>query len=115
MVQKFMRKFFLPLAGLALDAALVAAAFYGAFLLRFYFAPLSGLFPPPPVMQTFSVYAELLPMVIPLWLLIFFYSARLYSDPHLPPEDVAVRCIQGVTLATLLTFAISFMRSFPRT
>jgi len=109
MVQKFMRKFFLPLAGLALDAALVAAAFYGAFLLRFYFAPLSGLFPPPPVMQTFSVYAELLPMVIPLWLLIFFYSARLYSDPHLPPEDVAVRCIQGVTLATLLTFAISFM------
>ncbi|MFA5162612.1 MAG: sugar transferase [Elusimicrobiales bacterium] len=104
---EFLSKFWLPAAGIALDAALVYAAFRCAWYLRFHFAPVAGMLPPPAA--GFESYAAMLPAMVPLWLLVFHYSARLYSDPHIPAEDAAVRALQGCLAATFLTLALSFL------
>jgi exopolysaccharide biosynthesis polyprenyl glycosylphosphotransferase len=104
----FFETLWLPIAGLSLDAMLVTVSFYCAFLLRFHFHPIIKILPPPDI-QSFSAYTVLLPLVVPLWLLIFFYSAGMYRDPHINPEDIAVRCMHGVFLSTVVTLATSFL------
>jgi len=104
----FFEKFWLPLAGLALDAGLLTAAFYCAWLLRFRFGPVLALIPPPE-MQDFSATSAILPAIIPLWLLVFYYSAKLYDGADVPAEDVFVRALHGCVLGAVLALALSFL------
>lgn len=108
----FFEKFWLPIAGVPLDAALLALSFYCAYLLRFHFHPVLSAFPlpaPEAMIPSFGEYLNLLPAVIPLWLIVFFYSAKLYDEPFLPVEDNLVKVIKGCILGTLLAFALSFI------
>ena len=98
--------YLLPALGLPLDVALVSFSFYCAYMLRFHFGPVIRHFPPPS-MQPFASYREILPALIPFWLMVFLYSAKLYSEPHASTEDVIVKSAHGCLVGTVLTFAVS--------
>ncbi|MDD4005306.1 MAG: sugar transferase [Elusimicrobiaceae bacterium] len=104
----FFEKLWLPLAGMALDIILISAAFYYAYSLRFHFGPLVALLPPP-AMQPFSVISSNFYAIIPVWLMVFYYSAKLYSDFAVKPEDVFVRALHGCLLSVIFSFALTFM------
>lgn len=99
-------KLWLPLAGMAFDAFLISAAFYFAHTLRFGF--LAQLLPPP-AFQPFYVISSNFYAILPVWLMVFFYSAKLYDDLAVKPEDLFARALHGCLLSVIFSFALTFL------
>lgn len=95
---------------LGLDAAAVACAYRLAYFLRFDAAwwvarfPIPGGAPPP-----WSLYGKIMPGVVALWLLIFWYSSKLYSNPWMTWTDRFLQIIKGCVLGTGATLIATYI------
>ncbi len=80
---------------LTLDAAAVALAYYAAYLLRFGLDAVIVRFPIVGNVPSWELYHKLLYAIVPLWLGIFWYSCRLYSDPWMGAADRFLQIVKG--------------------
>jgi exopolysaccharide biosynthesis polyprenyl glycosylphosphotransferase len=94
----------------AADALAVAAAYRLAYLWRFDLGwwvarfPIPGGSAPP-----WSLYQRILPAVVPLWLLIFWYSSKLYSSPWMTWADRFLQILKGCILGTGATLVATYI------
>ncbi|MDD5630005.1 MAG: sugar transferase [Elusimicrobia bacterium] len=96
---------------LALDAAAVAASYRLAYLWRFQSARWVAAFPITGHMPQWGLYGEMLYAVVPLWLMIFWYSSRLYDTPWLSATDRFLRIVKGCVLGTVAALAATYIYS----
>ncbi|MCX5796595.1 MAG: sugar transferase [Elusimicrobia bacterium] len=96
---------------LALDAAAVAAAYRLAYLWRFRSERWVAAFPIPGRVPGWELYGQMLYAVVPLWLMIFWYSARLYDAPWISGADRFLKIVKGCLLATVATMAATYVYS----
>ena len=96
---------------LALDAAAVAASYRLAYLWRFRWARWVLAFPIPGAMPEWALFGKILYAVVPLWLMIFWYAARLYDAPWISGADRFLRIAKGCLLSTVATMAATYVYS----
>jgi len=105
-----LEKAWLPVLGIPLDAAAIAAGVGAAYWLRFRFSPFVELFPIPGGLPLPWVhYREALGTIVGLYLFMLAYAARAYQDPFLRLEDRAVRILNGTFQGTLVLLALTFL------
>jgi len=104
----FLEKIWLPLVGIPLDAVLLFVSFWLAYLLRFNYTPLIALFPPTETLQ-FSLVCDRFYAIIAIWLLVFYYSAKLYKDLVIRAPDIFVRVLHGCVFSVAITLFFAFM------
>lgn len=95
----------------AADALAVAVSYRLAYLLRFHSERWVAAFPIPGTVPAWNLYAQLLWIVVPLWLAIFSYSARLYNTPWINGTDRFLKILKGCFLGTLATLAATYVYS----
>lgn len=94
---------------LALDAVSVTAAYWAAYRLRFQtpwvqrHLPISGVDP------GWGLYADVMYIIVPLWLFLFFYSSRLYTRPWTNPFDRFLQILKTAVFGTLAALAASYL------
>lgn len=94
----------------AADALAVAAAYRLAYLVRFDLDWLIARFPiPGGAAPPWSLYERILPAVVPLWLLIFWYSSKLYSSPWMTWADRFLQILKGCLLGTGATLVATYI------
>ncbi|MBI5239992.1 MAG: sugar transferase [Elusimicrobia bacterium] len=100
-------------AGLHLvcDAAAVVAAYRLAYLWRFRSEAWVAAFPVPGPVPDWTLYAKLLYAVVPLWLMILWYAARLYEAPWLGLADRLIRIVKGCCLAAAAVMVATYVYS----
>jgi exopolysaccharide biosynthesis polyprenyl glycosylphosphotransferase len=96
---------------LACDAAAVAAAYRLAYLWRFHSERWVAAFPIPGPVPDWTLYAKLLYAVVPLWLMILWYAARLYEAPWLSLADRLIRIAKGCLLAAAAVMVATYVYS----
>jgi len=96
---------------LALDAAAVAASYGLAYLWRFHSKRWVAAFPMPGIAPGWNLYGNLLYAAVPLWLMIFWYSSRLYDSPWMSGADRFLKIVKGCLLATVATMAATYVYS----
>lgn len=97
-----------PLLAAPVDAAAVAASFYLAHRLRFS-AWMLGALPLPGMATDWASFMKDLGAIVPLWLFLFHYSARLYEEEELGAEDQFLRAAKGCLFGVLATLAFGFL------
>lgn len=93
----------------AVDGAAVLSAFYLAFLVRFRWEWFTDFFPIKGIEPPWSLYQPLLYTVVPLWIMIFWYSCRLYKDPWMPSTDRFLQIVKGCLLGAGATLLSSYI------
>ncbi len=96
---------------LALDATAVAVSYKLAYLWRFHASRWVAAFPLLGPIPDWGLYSHILYAVVPLWLMIFWYSSRLYNDPWISDADRFLKIAQGCLLATLATMTATYIYS----
>lgn len=91
------------------DAAAVAAAYRLAYAARFHWGPLTGIFPPVGGVPPWALYARIMYAVVPLWLMIFWYSSKLYDNPWLGVMDRLLAVLKGTVLAGGATLVATYI------
>ncbi len=91
------------------DAAAVAAAYKLAYLARFHWHPLTAVFPPIGDIPEWSLYARIMYAVVPLWLMIFWYSSKLYGNPWMGVMDRLLAILKGSVLAGGATLVATYI------
>jgi exopolysaccharide biosynthesis polyprenyl glycosylphosphotransferase len=95
---------------LACDAAAVAASYYLAYRMRFEWDAWVRLFPIPGQVPGWELYRQLLFVVVPLWLVLFWASCRLYSSWMSGP-DRFLQILKGCLLGTAATMFATYIYS----
>lgn len=93
------------------DACAVAGAYRLAYLARFRWAPLTAAIPPIGSVPPWSLYSHLLYAIVPLWLMIFWYSSRLYNNAWLGGMDRVLAVLKGCVLAAGATLVATYIYS----
>ena len=96
---------------LAADAAAVSAAYFFAYRLRFFSPFWLDRFPIPGDLPSWALYQQLLYSIVPLWLMIFWYSSRLYDTHWTRGADRFLRILKGCALGTVLTLVSAYIYS----
>ena len=96
---------------LLLDSAAIILAFRLAFELRFHSAAFLRRFPMIGVDPGWPLHQKLLFVVVPMWLALFWYDARLYAPAVRPGADRFLLIAKGALLATMATLAATFVYS----
>ena len=96
---------------LTLDGAAVAASYRLAYLWRFHSARWTAAFPITGVVPEWELYGKLLYAVVPLWLMILWYSSRLYDTPWMSGADRFLKIAKGCFLATVAVLAATYVYS----
>ncbi len=96
---------------LALDAAAVVASYGLAYLGRFHWDRWVAAFPITGTLPEWGVYASMLWIVVPLWILLFWYSARLYDSPWMSAADRFLKIVKGCFLGTVAALAATYIYS----
>lgn len=91
------------------DAGAVAASYYLAYQARFGWTWWVERFPPAGVAAAWPVYGGMLYAVIPLWLMIFGYSCRLYTNPWMHSTDRFLQILKGCVYGTLATMVATYI------
>ncbi|MFA6091827.1 MAG: sugar transferase [Elusimicrobiota bacterium] len=94
-----------------MDAAAAASAYRLAYETRFHFGPWVARFPFLGEDPGWSFYSRMLFAVVPLWLAVLHYVARLYPRPWLGTFDRILRIMKGTVLAALATLAATYIYS----
>lgn len=94
---------------LACDAAAVAAAFYLAYLARFRWSWWVSLFPIIGTQPDWGLYQKMLYAVVPLWLMIFWYSSHLYTQPWMTVSDRFLQILKGCLLGVAATLVATYI------
>ena len=55
------------------------------------------------------IYTKLLKSVLPLWLLVFAYSARLYTNPWMSDADRFLHIVKGCFVGTIAALIASYL------
>lgn len=95
---------------LVLDAAAVAAAYRLAYLMRFHWETWVRLFPIPGEVPDWVIYRQLLLVVVPLWLILFWSSCRLYTA-WMSGADRFLQILKGCLLGTAATMFATYIYS----
>ena len=85
-----------------LDGAAVASAYDGAYWLRFRWDFWLSRFPIPGIEPEWWIYQRMLYAVVPIWLMIFWYSSRLYHNPWMSAADRFLQILKGCVLGTAI-------------
>ncbi|PIP84457.1 MAG: hypothetical protein CO113_15950 [Elusimicrobia bacterium CG_4_9_14_3_um_filter_62_55] len=96
---------------LAFDAAAVFLAFYAAYSIRFSWDWFARLIPIAGEDPGWEHWRRFLQAIVPLWILIFASSCRLYSGSFSSPFDRLLRIGQGAFLGTTMTLVAAFLYS----
>jgi exopolysaccharide biosynthesis polyprenyl glycosylphosphotransferase len=91
------------------DGAAVAAGHYAAYRLRFHSAWVAEQVPVVGVDPGWDLYARLLWLIVPLWLAIFWYSARLYRHSWQSPFDLFIQAAKGTVLSSMAVLATTLL------
>jgi len=94
---------------LAADAAAVAGAYYTAYLVRFHWPLWLKVFPFIGNLPGWSLYRNMLYAVVPLWLMIFWYSSKLYTSPWMNSADRFLQIIKGCLLGAAATMVATYI------
>ena len=94
---------------LACDATAVASAFALAYLARFRWEWWVALFPIIGVQPDWNLYQRMLYAVVPLWLMIFWYSSRLYTQPWMGSSDRFLQILKGCVLGAGATLIATYI------
>ncbi|HBT60146.1 MAG TPA: hypothetical protein DEB40_00160, partial [Elusimicrobia bacterium] len=96
---------------LAFDASAVSSSYALAYLWRFRSERWVSAFPIPGLTPDWDLYRNMLYVAVPLWLMIFWYSSRLYSNPWISGADRFLKIVKGCLLATVATMATTYIYS----
>ncbi|MFA6030809.1 MAG: sugar transferase [Elusimicrobiota bacterium] len=96
---------------LAFDGGAVVLAYLAAYSVRFHSEWWTSRFVIVGGLPGWELYERLLWAVVPLWLAVFFYSARLYTRPWMGASDRFLRILKGAALGTLATLAATYIFS----
>jgi exopolysaccharide biosynthesis polyprenyl glycosylphosphotransferase len=96
---------------IATDAAAVFLAFYIAYTARFSWGTFLQIVPISGEDPGWSHWRLFLQPIVPLWILIFASSCRLYSRSYSSPFDRLLRIIQGAFFGTVVTLVAAFLYS----
>lgn len=91
------------------DTAALALAFRAAYQLRFHWAWLTERLPIAGTDPGWELYAQILYAIVPLWIAVFWYAGRLYTQSWTSPFDRFIRIAKGTLLGTLATLALTFI------
>ncbi|MBI3553467.1 MAG: sugar transferase [Elusimicrobia bacterium] len=91
------------------DALAIWTAYRLAYLLRFDLAWWVRRFPVPGDIPPWSLYERILPAVVPLWLLIFWYSSKLYNSSWMTWADRFLQIVKGCVLGTGATLVATYI------
>jgi exopolysaccharide biosynthesis polyprenyl glycosylphosphotransferase len=89
----------------------VAGAYYGAYLLRFRCTWWLDRFPLLGAQPDWGLYQAMLLAMAPLWLMIFWYSTKLYNNPWLGWADRFLQILKGCVLGTAATLVATYIYS----
>lgn len=91
------------------DGAAVASSYYLAYLIRFQWPWWLERFPLRGELPEWALYQKILYTVVPLWLLIFAYSSKLYNSPWIGSADRFLRVLHGCVLGTGATMVATYI------
>src|SRR5882724_11587687 len=81
-----------------LDAVAIAVSYFIAYQLRFGWDWLISRFPIQGSLPTWALYGRMLYAIVPLWLMIFWYSSKIYTTPWLANTDRFLQILKGCAL-----------------
>ncbi|MFA6317275.1 MAG: sugar transferase [Elusimicrobiota bacterium] len=93
----------------AADGAAVAASYYIAYRLRFGWDWLLAVIPLSHEIPSWDHYHRMLSSLVPLWLAIFWYASRLYTNPWMSLADRFLQIVKGCVLGTGASMVITYM------
>jgi exopolysaccharide biosynthesis polyprenyl glycosylphosphotransferase len=94
---------------LIFDASAVTAAYWIAYRLRFHSHAFTDRFPITGIDPGWARYTDVMYIIVLLWLLLFFYSSRLYSLRLINPFDRGLRIAKAALLGTAATLVASYL------
>ncbi|MBI5631768.1 MAG: sugar transferase [Elusimicrobia bacterium] len=96
---------------LLFDGVAIALSYAVAYALRFHSTWWLSRFPLTGTAPEWASYEKMLYAAVPLWLMIFGYSSKLYSDPWMGSTDRFLKILKGCVLGTALTLAATYIYS----
>ncbi|MBI5881507.1 MAG: sugar transferase [Elusimicrobia bacterium] len=93
----------------AADGAAVAVSYYIAYRLRFGWDWLLSVVPLTNEVPAWDHYQRMLSSLAPLWLAIFWYVSRLYTNPWMSLADRFIQIVKGCLLATGASMVLAYM------
>ncbi len=93
---------------LATDAATVTASYYLAYLTRFHWRWWTSRFIILGNVPDWSLYLDILYGIVPLWLMIFGYSCRLYTNPWISLSDRFLQIMKGCFLGAAASMVAAY-------
>ncbi|MBI4375851.1 MAG: sugar transferase [Elusimicrobia bacterium] len=107
----WLRHAFRTVLHLACDAVAIIAAYALAYWVRFHWEWWMAHFPITGVVPPWSVYQRILYAAVPLWIMIFWYSSRLYHNHWMTTSDRFLQILKGCVLATAATLVATYIYS----
>lgn len=93
----------------AADGAAVAGSYYVAYRLRFDWDWLTRTVPVTGGATPWAVYHQMLHVVVPMWLMIFWYSSRLYTNHWMTFADRFLQVFKGCLLGAGATMVATYV------
>ena len=91
------------------DMAAIFLAYYLAYEIRFFNAYFLLHFPIEKGLPSWSIYANLLKLILPLWIIVFTFWGRLYHSRFSSFADEFLAIIKSAALSCLLTIFGTFL------
>ncbi len=91
------------------DAAVIYAAFWLAYEIRFFWDIFTAVFPPYKGIPPWDKYQQALRAVIPVWMVVFGLGGRLYKSNFSNAADEFTAILKSTLIATLLIGAATFL------
>lgn len=91
------------------DACSIYLSFWLSYQTRFFFQPFLKFFPATKGLPLWTLYEEALRIVIPLWILVFAVSGKLYQKRILDSSDEFLSIAKSAVLATLCMISATFL------
>lgn len=96
---------------LVCDAVAVSASYGLAYLWRFHWNRWVEAFPISGTLPEWGLYVNMLWIVAPLWIMLFWYSARLYDNPWMSAADRFIKIVKGCFLGTVAALTATYIYS----
>ncbi|MBI5625058.1 MAG: sugar transferase [Elusimicrobia bacterium] len=93
----------------AADGAAVAVSYYFAYRLRFGWDWLLSVVPLSHEVPSWDHYQRMLYALVPLWLAVFWYASRLYTNPWMSLADRFLQIVKGCVLGTGASMVLTYM------
>lgn len=94
---------------LVLDAGAITLAYWLAYKVRFESAWWTSHFLIEGIDPGWAHHSDVMYVIVPLWLFLFFYTSQLYTKPWSNPFDHFLRIIKTAVFCTVATMAATFI------